>query len=151
MNIIVVTKTHNVKNNIISSPNLRILWVSHTYKGKIHGKHIRDKENLYYPQNGKWRIPWIQTKKYRCYDAHKKARGKELTDEQKRRNKEISSFRVKMKHAIGWIKIFRIVKDKYRCHKLFFENLVFLIAWGLHNLKLGIFSKQKLVDYSLSQ
>ena len=35
-----VKKTHNMKNNIISPLNLRILWVSHTYKGKIHDKHI---------------------------------------------------------------------------------------------------------------
>ena len=130
-----------MKNNIISSPNLRILWVSHTYEGKIHDKHICDKENLSYPQNINL---WVdggflgyKPKNAGVMMPTRKPRGKELTEEQKRRNKEISSFRVKVEHAIGRIKIFRIVKDKYRCHKLFFEDLVFLIACGLHNFKLS--------------
>ena len=130
-----------MKNNIISSPNLRILWISHTYEGKIHDKHICDKENLCYPQNINL---WVdggflgyKPKNAVVMMPTRKPRGKELTEEQKRRNEEISSFRVKVEHAIGRIKIFRIVKDKYRCHKLFFEDLVFLIACGLLNFKLS--------------
>ncbi len=42
----------------------------------------------------------------------KKPKGKELTQEQKDKNKEISSKRVLIEHAIGGVKILRIVKDE---------------------------------------
>ena len=60
-----------------------------------------------YKSEGRWRIPRIQTQKCSCYDAHK-PRGKELTEEQKRRNEEIYSFRVN----IGRIKIFKTTSEK---------------------------------------
>jgi hypothetical protein len=47
------------------------------------------------------------------------------------------SFRVKVEHGIGRVKIFRIVKERYRCHKLFFDAPVFEIAWGLPDFKLS--------------
>ncbi|KAA6307269.1 hypothetical protein EZS27_041064, partial [termite gut metagenome] len=31
----------------------------------------------------------------------------------------------------------RIVKERYRCHKLFFDDLVFEIACGLHNFRVS--------------
>ncbi|KAA6344529.1 hypothetical protein EZS27_007844 [termite gut metagenome] len=66
----------------------------------------------------------------------RKPRGKDLSQIQKQENKEISSFRVKVEHAIGRVKIFRIFKEYYRCHKLFFDDPVFEIACGLHNFRL---------------
>ncbi|KAA6333588.1 hypothetical protein EZS27_018015 [termite gut metagenome] len=65
-----------------------------------------------------------------------KPRGRDLYLAQKQQNKEISSFKLKVEHAIGRVKIFRIVKERYRCHKLFFEDPVFEIACGLHNFRL---------------
>ncbi len=68
----------------------------------------------------------------------RKPRGKPLSDLQKaKKNKEISSFRVKVEHAIGRIKIFRIIKERFRYHKLFFDDLVFEIACGIHNFELS--------------
>jgi hypothetical protein len=66
----------------------------------------------------------------------KKPKGKELSLLQKQQNKEISSFRIKVEHAIGEVKIFRIVKERYRCHKLFFDDRGFEIACGLHNFRI---------------
>ncbi|KAA6305438.1 hypothetical protein EZS27_042908, partial [termite gut metagenome] len=34
------------------------------------------------------------------------------------------------------VKILRIVKERYRCHKLFFDDLGFEIACGLHNFRI---------------
>jgi hypothetical protein len=65
-----------------------------------------------------------------------KPRGRDLSQFQKQQNKEISAFRVKVEHAIGRVKILRIVKESYRCHKLFFDDMVFDIACGLHNFRL---------------
>jgi len=44
----------------------------------------------------------------------KKPRGKELTDEEKAKNKVISSIRVRIEHVIGGIKRMRITTDKFR-------------------------------------
>lgn len=140
MNTIAVKKTHNLKNNVLTLPNLRIVWMSQTYEGKIHDKHICDNENLRYPSG----IRLWQDGGFLGYKPEnviikmsiRKPRGKELTSLQRELNREISSFRVKVEHAIGRIKIFRIIKERYRCHKLFFDDLVFEIACGLHNFKL---------------
>jgi hypothetical protein len=43
---------------------------------------------------------------------------------------------VKKLYAVKAAKIFRIVKERYRCHKLFFDNLVVEIACRLHNFRL---------------
>ena len=68
----------------------------------------------------------------------KKSKGKELTDEQKRENKEISSFRILVEHAIGGVKKYRIVKERLRCYKFGFDDLVMLIACGLHNYRISL-------------
>ena len=36
MTITAVNKTHNLKNNLHVLPNLRIVWLSSTYPGKVH-------------------------------------------------------------------------------------------------------------------
>ncbi|WP_036226283.1 transposase family protein, partial [Mesoaciditoga lauensis] len=77
----------------------------------------------------------------KTYQPKKKPRGKKLTPEDKRKNKLISSIRVRIEHAIGGAKVFHIVRDVYRNHKKGFEDMVMEIACGLHNLRL---------DYSFS-
>lgn len=68
----------------------------------------------------------------------KKPKGKELTDEQKQENREISSFRVIVEHAICGAKRCRIVKDRLRCHKFGFEDLIMELACGLHNFRITL-------------
>jgi hypothetical protein len=136
----VVKKTHSLKNNVLSLPDLHIVWISQTYEGKVHDKKICDRENLLFPKG----IRLWQDGGFLGYRPEnviikmpaRKPRGKELSQTQKQQNKEISSFRVNVEHAIGRVKIFRIVKERYRCHKLFFDDLVFEIACGLHNFRL---------------
>ena len=54
----------------------------------------------------------------------KKPKGKELTQEQKQQNREISSFRIVMEHAIGGVRRCRIVKERLRCTKFGFDDTV---------------------------
>jgi hypothetical protein len=68
----------------------------------------------------------------------KKPKGKELTQEQKDKNKEISSKRVLIEHAIGGVKILRIVKDEIRIYKETTRNLVMKTACAIHNLKINL-------------
>ncbi|GHT29871.1 hypothetical protein AGMMS49574_07860 [Bacteroidia bacterium] len=65
----------------------------------------------------------------------KKPKGKELSDVQKEENKKISCFRILVEHAIGGVKKCRIVKERFRCRKFGFDDLVMLIACGLHNFR----------------
>ena len=52
-------------------------------------------------------------------------------------NREISSIRIRVEHAIGGIKRYRIVKDKLRNSKKGFSDLVMETCCGLHNFRLN--------------
>jgi hypothetical protein len=127
---------------MLSSLDTRILWLSKTYNGSVHDKKICDFQPLALPVGI---FLWQDT----GFIGHnpegatvlmptKKPKGKELTDEQKLQNKEISSIRIIVEHAIGGVKIWRITKDTYRCRKFGFEHKVMLIACGLHNFLISL-------------
>ena len=131
-----------MKNNLLCNPERRILWLSKTFEGHVHDKKIADEQPLHLPSGI---ILWQDT----GFLGHKpenvilkmpakKPKGKELMDEQKQENKKISSFRIIVEHAINGVKRCRIVKDRFRCHKNDFEDMVMLIACGLHNLRISL-------------
>ena len=66
----------------------------------------------------------------------KKPRGRELTDEEKEHNRQISSVRVRVEHSIGGVKRLRILKEKIRHKKEGLKDQLFLIGCGLHNFRL---------------
>ncbi|WP_165027362.1 transposase family protein [Dysgonomonas sp. ZJ279] len=131
-----------MKNDLLCTPDKRILWLSKTYDGSIHDKKIMDEQPLnlpsgitlwqdtgflgHKPENGTVKMPT------------KKPKGKQLSDSQKEENRKISSFRILVEHAIGGVKKCRIVKDRFRCRKFGFDDLVILIACGLHNFRISI-------------
>jgi hypothetical protein len=65
----------------------------------------------------------------------KRARGKPLTKEEKRTNRNISSERVLNENVIGRVKRFKILSDKYRNRRKRFGLRFNLIA-GIHNWEL---------------
>ena len=67
----------------------------------------------------------------------KKPKGGELTAEEKETNRNISSIRIRVEHAIGGVKRFRIVKDKLRNWKTGLRDLVMETCCGLHNFRLN--------------
>jgi len=67
---------------------------------------------------------------------HKKPRGGQLTKEQKRENRAVSSERASNEHAIGFIKRFKILSERYRNRRKRFGLRFNLIA-GFCNLSLG--------------
>jgi len=130
-----------VKNNVLAQPDRRILWLSQTYSGSVHDKKIADVQPL--PLNQGVTL-WQDTgflghcpENITIKMPTKKPKGKDLSDAQKKENKAISSFRVIVEHAIGGAKRCRIIKDRYRCHKLFFEDLIMELACGLHNFRVS--------------
>ena len=131
-----------MKNDLLCSEKKRILWLSNTYDGSVHDKKIVDEEPLRFPAG----ITLWQDTGFLGHSPPgvtirmptKKPKGKELTDEQKRENREISSYRILVEHAIGGVKKCRIVKDRFRCTKYGFDDLVMLIACGLHNFRISL-------------
>jgi hypothetical protein len=113
-------KKHTVKNAVIISCCCMVLYASPTFDGRVHDKKIADTA---------YRIPpgftLAQDTGYQGYrpegvtifQPQKKPKGKELTPEQKQHNRLISSFRVRVEHAIGSIKRYRTVKDECRLRK----------------------------------
>ncbi|MFR6074477.1 transposase family protein [Phocaeicola coprocola] len=43
-------KNHSIKNNLLCTNNLRIVWLSSTYEGHVHDKKICDEEPFYSPE-----------------------------------------------------------------------------------------------------
>jgi hypothetical protein len=66
----------------------------------------------------------------------KKPKKKELLALEKAFNKQVSSKRVKVEHAIGQCKVFRIVKDEVRAFKDDFRDTCMLLACALNNFKI---------------
>lgn len=133
-----------MKHNLISDKSKTILYLSKAYNGTTHDKKLADEENLVFPEG--FEIELLQDTGYQGYAPKnitiimptKKPKGKELTQEQKDKNKEISSKRVLIEHVIGGVKILRIVKDEIRIYKETTRNLVMKTACAIHNLKINL-------------
>lgn len=134
-------KYHTAKNAVICTAVCLILYVSPTIFGAMHDKKMAD---TYYTIRKGFTL-WQDTG-YQGYAPEgvkivqptKKPRGKELTEEQKKANQAISSFRVRVEHAIGSVKRIRIVKDECRLRKNNFVEKIFLTATALHNFRLRL-------------
>ena len=133
-------KKHTVKNAVIITAVCLILYVSRTFAGRIHDKTIAD-EAYSIPAG----FTLAQDTGYQGYrpegvkiiQPQKKPKGKELTKEQKESNRKISSFRVRVEHAIGSVKRYRIVKDECRLRKNNFVDDILLYCAALHNYRLS--------------
>lgn len=132
-------KNHSIKSYLLCIGNLRIVWLSSTYEGHVHDKMICDEEPLLLLKGIKlWQdTGFIGNRPDGVEHARKKPKGKEFTIAEKQENKRISGIRIKVEHAIGSMKKYRIVKERFRCHKFGFEDLVILIACGLHNFRIS--------------
>jgi hypothetical protein len=132
-------KKHTVKNAFIVAACCLILFVSRTFSGKVHDKTIADTQYSIPPG-----YTIVQDTGYQGYNPEgviviqpkKKPRGKDLTKEEKESNSHISSFRVRVEHAIGSVKRYRIVKDECRLRKNNYVDDVIHICAGLHNFRL---------------
>lgn len=139
-------KKHTVKNAIITNLVCFVLFLSPTVNGKMHDKKMAD--TLYTIKEG---FTLWQDTGYQGFKPNgviikqpiKKPKGKELTDEQKEYNRLISQVRVRVEHAIGSIKRYRIVKDECRLRKKEFLHSVIHTCAGLHNYRI----KQKQFIY----
>lgn len=134
-------KRHMVKNNVVTEKRTKKVKVlSATVEGKKHDKKLADEQEIPFPKGSKvWQDTGFQgygPEGVTTYQPMKKPKGKELTTEQKQKNKELSAERIGVEHSIGGVKVFRIVHDTFRNFREEFDDLVMETACGLHNWRL---------------
>jgi hypothetical protein len=134
-------KKHTKKNLVITTEEKEILLLTETREGKVHdyGNFKDEKIGEHLPKN----ISVVLDNGFQGIQKDypgltvvmpkRKPKGKELTQEDKENNREISSTRVVNEHAIGGVKRLRIVSDVYRNIKQGFEDKVMLNACGIWN------------------
>lgn len=66
----------------------------------------------------------------------KKSKSRELTIEQKQKNKELSQERILVEHMIRLMKIFRIAQERFRLNPQKYEQVILTIC-GLVRLRIG--------------
>jgi hypothetical protein len=79
-------------------------------------------------------------KEYVCKELslpHKKPRKQELTMLQKLENREFARERVKVEHAIGGMKRYRILSDRLRLHDIGLYDDLLEVCAGLWNFQLS--------------
>jgi hypothetical protein len=135
-------KRHMVKNNVVTEKRTqKVKVLSATVEGKKHDKKLADEQAIPFPKGSKvWQDTGFQgygPEGVTTYQPMKKPKGKELTIEQKQKNKELSAERIGVEHSIGGIKVFHIVHDIFRNFREGFDDLVMETACGLHNWRLN--------------
>jgi len=134
-------KKHTLKNAVITTACCLILFVSPSVCGKTHDKRIADTGYAFpYP------CVLYQDTGYQGFRPEgviikqpiKKPKGRELTAKEKEHNKNISSYRVRVEHAIGSAKYMRIVKDECRIRSNDFVKRIFRTCAAIHNFRIKI-------------
>lgn len=133
-------KTHTIKNNlIVGVKDRKVKYLSGTYEGKKHDKKICDEENLGFPDGTTLHkdtgFQGYEPKGVITIQPKKKPRGGKLSVEDKVNNSIKSGIRIVVEHVISGVKRCRIVKDVYRNTKEGFDDLVMVVACGLHNFR----------------
>ena len=129
-------KRHTLKKQIIVTPEGEIIHVSNTEPGSKSDKKIfdesepgdMDEDDAFMGDKG---YQGIQEDHYAIL-PDKKPKGKELSLEQKARNKRISKVRIVVEHTFGKIKNYQVVSQRYR-HPKDSHDAVFGIVAGLVN------------------
>lgn len=134
-------KQHTVKNNLLMNADSKVVLLTPCYEGRIHDKRIADMTvyslpvgSCLYQDSG---FQGFSVVGVNMIQPMKKPKGRVLTDQEKAKNREISSIRIRVEHAISGIKRYRIVKDKLRNYRKGFADLVMETCCGLHNFRLN--------------
>jgi hypothetical protein len=135
-------KRHTVKNIVVTTRKEKgIVALDPTVEGKKHDKQAAEEAKFRFPEGSKlWKDKGLQgyePEGVESFQPKKKPRGRELSEEERERNRAISKERIGVEHAIGGVKRWRIVHDVFRHHLESFEDLVMETACGLYNFRLG--------------
>jgi hypothetical protein len=134
-------KRHTLKNDVVIDEPCKIRFLSKTVEGKRNDKRLADESGYQLPKDSVLAqdagFQGFHLEGVCILQPKKKPRGSELCYADKVRNRLISGIRVRVEHAIGGVKRYRIVKEKLRNWKPGFRDLVFETCCGLHNFRLN--------------
>ena len=134
-------RRHSLKNNVLSNLSCKILFLSETVEGKKHDKKLADETSYTLPAGAKLAqdtgFQGFKLDQVAILQPKKKPKGQSLSDLDKAVNQWHASLRVRIEHAIGGVKRYRIVKDKIRNWKPGFKDAVLATCCGLHNFRLN--------------
>lgn len=137
-------KRHTRKHITGSTRGKRVIILTKARPGSVHDKRQLDEEDLVnnipeeIPVEGDLGFQGLQNEFDNIHLPHKKPRGKELSDQQKQENRELSRQRVKCEHAHAGIKRYGSVATVYRNRVPDFDDQLMLVAAGLWNLYLDV-------------
>jgi hypothetical protein len=133
-------KCHTIKNLLVIDETCHMCFLSHTYEGKAHDKSLADLVGYTLPRGSclyqDLGFQGFTLDGITIIQPKKKPRNGELTPPEKAHNREISSIRIRIEHAIGGVKRYRIVKDKIRLLKDGIRDTIMETCCGLHNFRL---------------
>jgi hypothetical protein len=134
-------KRHTIKNVVVINEQCQIVMLTQTCEGKKHDKKVSDEAGFDLPAGSclyqDTGFQGFALEDVIIVQPKKKPKGQELTPADKENNRQISSVRVRVEHAIGGVKRYRIVKDKIRNWKGDFRDQVMATCCGLHNFRLN--------------
>lgn len=117
-----------------------MIFLTPTCEGKKHDKRVADEAGYRLPAGSRLYqdtgFQGFSLDGVAILQPKKKPKGGHLTESEKASNRVISSIRMRIEHAIGGVKRFRMVKDKLRNWKKGFRDLVLETCCGLHNFRL---------------
>lgn len=133
-------KRHTVKNNLLSDPGNRVLYLSDTYAGSVHDKAVADEAALEFPEG----TVLCQDLGYVGYAPEnvtvvmpkKNHKNKPLSVLEQDINWLIGKARVQVEHVMAGVKRLKIVKEKIRLKNEQMRDLMMWVACGTHNLRI---------------
>jgi hypothetical protein len=139
-------KKHTLKNAVIVSATCLIVFVGATLSGTVHDKKMAEQQYVKVLSHARAAISLWQDTGYQGFapqgvtiiQPQKKPKGKELTQAQKECNRQIAAVRIRVEHAIGSTKRYRIVKDECRLRKNQYPYKVFALCAALHNFRVEV-------------
>jgi DDE superfamily endonuclease len=133
-------KCHTLKNLLVIKETCHMCFLSVTYEGRTQDKCIADLTGYTLPPGSclyqDTGFQGFLLAGVTMFQPKKKPRGGELTPPEKATNRRISSIRIRVEHAIGGVKRYRMVKDKIRLLKDGIRDTVKETCCGLHNFRL---------------
>lgn len=132
-------KRHCIKNEIITTEAGRIVCVSKSVPGTVHDLNLRRQSQPLpetahaYADSG---YQGYQNDHKDIDIPYKSSKRNPLTKDEKEYNHGLSSFRVRVEHAIRRIKIFRTLADRFRYPRPS-HAVKFSIAAGISNIVAG--------------
>lgn len=131
----------------MANPERQILYLSHAYTGSSHDYAML--KNEFDPLEALWfeahhvkvHLGFLGLAKdynsQKLSIPYKRKPKKQLTQQQKNHNRQISSTRVRVEHSIGGLKRYRFLSDRLRCRSIPLYNQVAGVCAGLWNYHLS--------------